>query len=94
MSVRRPAGDKERFLTGADLEKIARASKLELGILTNVKRFAGREQEYPIDSQKAKRMAISRNSPCTCGSGKRYKRCHGPGMYRKKKGKLFRKLKP
>ena len=24
-----------------------------------------------------KRQKISRNAPCTCGSGKKYKHCHG-----------------
>jgi SEC-C motif len=75
----------------AELDQAARASKVELGIFTNVKIFAGREQEYPVDEANAVRAPVSRNSPCTCGSGKRFKRCHGAGMFSKKKGKLFRK---
>jgi hypothetical protein len=77
----------------ADLERAARASKIDLGIFTNVKTFAGREQEYPLDEKKSLRVVVSRNSPCVCGSGKRYKRCCGEGMYSKKKGKIFRDAK-
>lgn len=75
----------------AELEQAARASKADLGIFTNVKMFAGREPEYPVDERDSIRAPISRNSLCTCGSGKRFKRCHGAGMFSKKRGKLFRK---
>src|SRR5216684_67638 len=27
--------------------------------------------------KRSKRSRIGRNDPCTCGSGKKYKRCHG-----------------
>ena len=74
----------------ADLEALAQRSKDDLGIFTNVTTSIGREQEYPVDIQKGKRAVLSRNSPCFCNSGKRFKRCHGEGMHTKKKGKLFR----
>jgi len=77
----------------ADLERQARKSKADLGIFNNVRTWAGREQEYPTEPGSFKRVVISRNSPCICGSGKRYKRCCGEGMYSKKKGKIFRKAK-
>lgn len=75
-----------------DLERSARKSKADLGIFTNVRTFAGREQEYPVDKRKTKRAVLSRNSPCPCGSRERYKNCCGKGMFSKKKGKLFRKM--
>lgn len=75
-----------------DLDRQARASKRDLGIFTDVKTFAGLEQEYPVEEKVVDRVSVSRNSPCTCGSGKRFKRCCGSGMFGKKKGKLFRKL--
>jgi SEC-C motif len=75
----------------SQLEESARKSKIELGIFTDVKTFAGREQEYPTDDRKKVRTIVSRNSPCICGSGKRYKRCCGADIHRKKKGKLFGK---
>ncbi len=77
----------------AECDKQARASKHDLGIFTNVKVFAGREEEYPVDEMKTRRISVSRNSPCFCGSGKRFKKCHGVGMFSKKKGKIFGKAK-
>jgi hypothetical protein len=77
-----------------ELNRQAQASKRDLGIFANVTAFAGREQEYPVDGQKTRRVSVSRNSPCFCGSGKRYKRCHGERMYSRKKGKIFRDIEP
>lgn len=31
--------------------------------------------------KKSKRSRIDRNDPCTCGSGKKYKRCHGSASF-------------
>ncbi len=74
------------------LNEQARTIKRDHGIFVDVQTFAGREQEYPIEPGASKRAPVSRNSPCICGSGKRFKRCCGAGMFSKKKGKLFRKL--
>jgi hypothetical protein len=74
------------------LNEQARTIKRDLGIFADVQTFAGRELEYPVEPGTSKRAPVSRNSPCICGSGKRYKRCCGDGMFSKKKGKLFRKL--
>jgi hypothetical protein len=71
------------------LEEEAQKSKADLGIFTDVKTFAGRVHEYPVTN--SSRVVVSRNSPCLCGSRKRYKNCCGKGMFGKKKGKLFRK---
>jgi hypothetical protein len=73
-----------------ELNEQARAIKEELGIFVNVETFVGREEEYPVEVPRTETAQVSRNSPCTCGSGKRYKRCHGVGMFGKKEGKLFR----
>jgi hypothetical protein len=77
----------------AECDRQARSSKRDLGIFTNVKVFAGREDEYPVDEKETRRIPVSRNSPCFCGSGKRFKKCHGLGMFSKKKGKIFKKAK-
>ncbi len=66
-----------------DLDRQARASKRALGIFMDVKAFAGREQEYPLEERKRGRVSVSRNSPCICGSGQRFKRCCGVGMFMK-----------
>ena len=37
-----------------------------------------REYEYPVNHRGERRKhKLSRNSPCWCNSGKRFKRCHG-----------------
>jgi hypothetical protein len=48
-------------------------------LLQKVKRVAAREYEYPVDNtgRPRRHKVPSRNSPCPCNSGKRYKRCHG-----------------
>ncbi len=45
------------------------------------------DKEYPTKLDGKER--VSRNSPCTCGSGKRYKRCCGKGLFRKERLGLF-----
>jgi hypothetical protein len=49
----------------------------EFGILKDVKYRAGTEHEYPMGPNLVPRTQYSRNSPCICGSGKRFKRCCG-----------------
>ncbi|MBI3476936.1 MAG: SEC-C domain-containing protein [Acidobacteria bacterium] len=57
-------------------EREARAIQNELGLLKNVKISRGTEHDYPTKVTPSS-VGISRNSRCTCGSGKRYKRCCG-----------------
>jgi uncharacterized protein YecA (UPF0149 family) len=33
---------------------------------------------FPADDGKIKRPKIGRNESCPCGSGRKYKHCHGP----------------
>jgi len=54
----------------------------DLGILASATSYSIHDQEYPIPgSSKIVRMRrtpkVGRNDPCPCGSGKKYKRCHG-----------------
>jgi len=64
----------------ADREQRAREIQQRLGILKEVKPTMNREYEYPVDhTGKPRRRTPSRNSPCPCGSGERFKRCHGKG---------------
>ena len=37
---------------------------------------------FPAPSKNAKRLKIGRNELCPCGSGKKYKKCHGPLSHR------------
>jgi hypothetical protein len=74
-----------------DLNDEARRFKREFGIFTNTKSFSRRENEYPVSAREVspQPVPISRNSPCPCNSGKRYKRCHGSGLFSKRKRKGF-----
>ena len=36
-----------------------------------------KEIDYVSEAQSASTMKVGRNSPCPCGSGKKYKKCHG-----------------
>ncbi|MFZ0278426.1 MAG: SEC-C domain-containing protein [Candidatus Sulfotelmatobacter sp.] len=74
-----------------DLRDEARRFKRDFGIFTNTTSFSRRENEYPVSTREtgSQPVPISRNSPCPCNSGKRYKRCHGAGMFSSKKRKVF-----
>ncbi|WP_404980624.1 SEC-C metal-binding domain-containing protein [Carboxydichorda subterranea] len=37
----------------------------------------GKEPEGPVVVQRRVAVKIGRNDPCPCGSGKKYKHCHG-----------------
>jgi hypothetical protein len=71
-------------------EARARGIQKELGILRKVTHGGMRTYEYPVDRDgKPRKPALprnppSRNSPCPCGSRKRFKRCHGKGLFSKK----------
>lgn len=56
------------------------------GLLRNVTSAASREYEYPVDHRgRPRRRGPSRNSPCPCGSHKRFKNCHGAETFRPKR---------
>jgi len=71
-----------RDWTAAD-DQQAKETQDALGILKSVTTESGREYEYPVDQEGELRRTtgLSRNSPCWCGSGLRYKRCHGRGKF-------------
>jgi uncharacterized protein len=35
------------------------------------------EQRYKVDTFKRETPKVGRNDPCPCGSGKKFKQCHG-----------------
>jgi SEC-C motif len=71
-------------------EARAEGIQKEMGILRKVTRGGIRTYEYPVDRDGKPRKPApprnlpSRNSPCPCGSRKRFKRCHGKGVIFKK----------
>jgi hypothetical protein len=59
-------------------EAEARRIQNELKIFRKVRSGGARTFEYPVDHRGRPRgKSPSRNSPCPCGSGQRFKRCHG-----------------
>jgi len=36
-----------------------------------------KEVDYVVEANKLRGSIVSRNAPCPCGSGKKFKRCHG-----------------
>lgn len=80
------------YLNAADwspkAEAEARQIQQRLGLLKKVEVTMGREYEYPVDhTGKPKSTVRSRNSPCPCGSGKRFKHCCGKKLF----GKRYRR---
>src|SRR5258707_831546 len=67
----------------------ARAKQIQkqFGFLRKVTREASREYEYPIDHRGKRRGMPSRNSRCPCGSGERFKNCHGQEIFRPKRNR-------
>ncbi|MCK5125354.1 MAG: SEC-C domain-containing protein [candidate division Zixibacteria bacterium] len=54
-------------------QKLALSLQEEYAILKNPDRVPISIDEYPI----IKNVKVGRNDPCPCGSGKKYKKCHG-----------------
>lgn len=59
----------------AQMESDASMLSEQLGILTKPKQFQEHAQEYPDVPVADAKMKNSRNKPCPCGSGKKYKHC-------------------
>ena len=62
--------------TKDDEEEAIRLQEEEC-IFKSVSRSSGKINEFPICWVKKQALKNRRNRPCPCGSGKRYKNCHG-----------------
>ncbi len=61
----------------AEAERLQR----ELGLFQEVRRFEASEPEYPPIRDQNVGKGRNRNKACPCGSGKKFKKCHGlPGQ--------------
>jgi hypothetical protein len=58
-------------------ETAAKEFQSRSGVLTKHKRAFISEKEYPDLDPPPKRSKSGRNEPCPCGSGMKFKRCHG-----------------
>lgn len=70
-----------RLYTHEEIEQIKRQQQAELEAQLEAHRRAqaANEQARTVNSTSAKRanVKVGRNEPCPCGSGKKYKHCHG-----------------
>lgn len=57
-------------------EQDARRSHEELGLLASPSETRWTEHEFPVNDQE-RIIPVGRNDPCPCGSGRKYKKCHG-----------------
>lgn len=64
---------------GWTAEMIANAEemRLKLGLMTNTKPYEINESEYPLAENEEVRKGKNPNMSCTCGSGRKYKKCCG-----------------
>jgi uncharacterized protein YecA (UPF0149 family) len=66
----------------AEAEARAKEIQQRLRLLQKTKLDMKRVHEYPVDhTGKVRNTILSRNSVCRCGSGKRFKRCCGKGVF-------------
>ncbi len=68
-----------RLYTEEEIEQIKRAQQAELEAQLEAHKRAREAQERKEEAQTFKRSAnkVGRNDPCPCGSGKKFKHCHG-----------------
>ena len=59
-----------------DLSKI-RTNRVEDAARKNAAAAAGRRPETVVETVKREEPKVGRNDPCPCGSGKKFKQCHG-----------------
>jgi preprotein translocase subunit SecA len=59
-----------------DLSKI-RTNRVEEVARKQAAAAAGRRPETVVETMKREEPKVGRNDPCPCGSGKKYKQCHG-----------------
>lgn len=59
-----------------DLSKI-RTNRIEDAARKSAAAAAGRRPETVVETVKREEPKVGRNDPCPCGSGKKYKQCHG-----------------
>ena len=59
-----------------DLSKI-RTNRVEEAARRSAAGAAGRRPETIVETVKREEPKVGRNDPCPCGSGKKYKQCHG-----------------
>lgn len=65
---------RNRTLSQAQLKRMAKRTASETPADVRVKKIVGAK---PIPPATREQNRIGRNEPCPCGSGRKFKRCHG-----------------
>ena len=60
-----------------EIEENAKKNQIELGILTKASQYNFHVAEYPEIEDEVPHKKTQRNNLCPCGSGLKYKKCHG-----------------
>jgi len=72
-----------RALCSVNLEQVKTQSEVKPAVLTNKEKSTPTQKRAAVTrkalstGQPAKNLKVGRNDPCPCGSGKKYKQCHG-----------------
>jgi len=65
------------FIISLDLEALAALKSTPISVeQTRLIEVSGKEEARPV----SKKPEVGRNDPCPCGSGKKYKKCHGASV--------------
>ncbi|WP_428911005.1 preprotein translocase subunit SecA [Niallia sp. Krafla_26] len=65
--------DVAKYIMKAEIRQNLQREEVAKGQAVNPKEDGGQVKKKPV----VKRVQIGRNDPCPCGSGKKYKNCHG-----------------
>ena len=68
-----------QMMMAKQMEKL-RAQKAESDQQKNNSTPANEITEEPTEKEKYEKLKVGRNDPCPCGSGKKYKNCHGKDL--------------
>ena len=66
-----------RLYTAEEIEEIKRQQEAELEAQLAAHRQQTQAAEAARQPQRRENKKVGRNDPCPCGSGKKYKHCHG-----------------
>jgi preprotein translocase subunit SecA len=70
-------GGRVNYSSGASASNGASAVAAAAGVVPEAGAVAGSEQPAMVAQRHVDANEPGRNDPCWCGSGKKYKRCHG-----------------
>ena len=82
LSIGTPDEVKEAREQRTDLSKV-QTNRTEEVARKAAAAAAGRRPEMVVETVRRDEPKVGRNDPCPCGSGKKYKQCHGRSVERR-----------